>query len=161
VTRSHFIGASIALAAAFAQSADAQVFGTTTHTVTVQVSPITLLGVDIGSLSLQITGGTPGRDTMTVTNSASRLLWGTNSSTRKITAGTNLAAPRFQLRLVAVSPSHGSAAAEFALSTTARDLLLNIGRSTGSCTLRYTGVALASQGSGTDTHVITFTVQSQ
>jgi hypothetical protein len=162
VTRSHFIGASLALAvAAFAQSADAQVYGSTTHTVTVQVSPITVIGVDIAALTLQISSGTPGQETMTVTNAASSLLWGTNSSTQKITANTSNAAPLFDLRLVAVNPTGGSVTSEFSLSTTPHDLLLNVGRSLGSCTLRYTGVALASQAPGSDTHVITFTVQSQ
>jgi hypothetical protein len=47
------------------------------------------------------------------------------------------------------------------LSTSAQDLLLNIGRSSGSCTLLYTGIALASQGTGNDVHVITFTVAAQ
>jgi hypothetical protein len=102
-----------------------------------------------------------GEDMMTVTDQNSRLLWGTNSSGRKITASTSLVAPLFRLALVAVSPTAGTAAPEITLSTIPRDLLLNIGRTSGSCSLRYTGTALASQGVGTDVHSITFTVQSQ
>jgi len=159
---SHLIGAGIALAvAAFAQRASAQVFGSTAHTVTVQVAPITVIGVDLAALTLQISSGTPGQETMTVTDATSKLLWGTNSSNQKITANTDNAAPLFDLRLVAVNPTGGSVTSEFSLSTTPHDLLLNVGQSLGSCTLQYRGVALASQAPGSDTHVITFTVQSQ
>jgi hypothetical protein len=47
------------------------------------------------------------------------------------------------------------------LGTAPQDLILNIGRSQGSCTLRYTVTALASKGIGTDSHTITFTVTTQ
>jgi hypothetical protein len=41
------------------------------------------------------------------------------------------------------------------------DFLTNLGRSSGTCTIRYTGVALASQGTGTDAHNVKFTIQTQ
>jgi hypothetical protein len=47
------------------------------------------------------------------------------------------------------------------LDSNPRDLVLNVGRSLGNCTLKYTGTALASQGVGTDVHTITFTVTAQ
>jgi hypothetical protein len=65
------------------------------------------------------------------------------------------------LKIVAVNPTAGNAAAEVTLTTTASDFLTNIGRSSGSCGLLYTAIALASQGTGTDSHTITFTVQAQ
>jgi len=146
-----------------AEKAAAQTFGSDSHNVTVQVAQVTRLSVSTGTVDLTISdvNAVAGEDMMTVTDQNSRLLWGTNSSGRKITASTSLAAPLFQLALVAVSPTAGTAAPEMILSTVPRDLLLNIGRTSGSCFLRYTGTAFASQGVGTDAHSITFTVQSQ
>jgi len=146
-----------------ASSSMAQTYATGDHTVTVQISTITMVSVSVGAISMTITGaGVPaGQDQMTATNQSSQLQWGINSSSRKITAQTNLAAPQFTLKLLALNPTQGTAAAEVILSTTAQDFMLNIGRSLGNCTLQYTGVALASQGTGTDSHTITFTVQTQ
>ena len=143
--------------------ARAQVFGTATHTVTVQVSVITAVQVTGGSVNLNISNANvvAGQDQMTAVDQSTGLLWGTNSSARKITAGTSLVAPKFTLKLLALNPTQGTAAPEVTLAAAAKDLLLNIGRSSGSCTLRYTGIALASQGTGNDTHVITFTVAAQ
>ena len=144
-------------------TARAQVFGTATHTVTVQVSVITAVQVTGGSVNLNISNANvvAGQDQMSVVDQSTSLLWGTNSSARKITVGTSLVAPKFTLKLLALNPTQGTAAPEVTVAASAHDLLLNIGRSTGSCALRYTGSALASQGTGNDTHVITFTVAAQ
>jgi hypothetical protein len=144
----------------FVGRATAQIYGSDFHTVTVTVATITNVQVSSGSVSLSITGAgaVAGQDQMTVVNQTTSLLWGVNSANRKITARTNLGAPQFALKLVALNPTQGTAMPEVTLSTTASDFLLNIGRSSGTCTLRYTGVALASQGTGTDSHTVTFTV---
>ncbi len=141
----------------------AQTFGTASHTLTVNVQPITVLQLSSGIVNLNITGSnaTAGQDQMTVTDQTSSLLWGTNSSLKKISVNTSLSAPLFALKILAVNPTAGTAATQVTLSTTATDFLLSIGRSSGSCALLYTGVALASQGTGTDAHTITFTVQAQ
>ncbi|MEX0602957.1 MAG: hypothetical protein WD295_06425, partial [Bacteroidota bacterium] len=73
----------------------------------------------------------------------------------------NLASPLYALRLLAVSPTIGMAAAEVTLNSTAMDFMLGIGRSSGNCQLRYTALALASQGTGSEIHTVTFTVQNQ
>jgi hypothetical protein len=140
-----------------------QVFGTTTHSVTVQVVPMTSMQVVGGGVSLNMNNATvvAGQDSMRVTNTSTSIRWATNSANRKITVATNLATSLCVLRIVAINPTQGTAAPEVTLGTTARDLLLNAGRSTGTASLRYTGVAYASRGTGTDTHVITFTVQAQ
>jgi hypothetical protein len=148
----------------FWQAAPAQTYGSDYHTVTVTVATITDIQVSSGSVSLTITGaGVPaGQDQMTAVDQTTNLLWGVNSATKKVTVNTNLVAPLFTMKLLALTPtSPGTAAPEVTLSTTPTDLLLNIGRSTGTCSLRYTGIALASQGMGTDTHTITFTVATQ
>ena len=144
-------------------TASAQIFDTGTHTINIQVSPITVLAVQGGAVTLNVTDAnvTAGVDAMTVQDQSTRLAWGTNSSARKITAQTSLAAPLFELRLVALSPTRGNPGPEMLLGTAPKDLMLNIGRSRGSCTLRYTGTALASEGIGTDSHTITFTVTTQ
>ncbi len=137
--------------------------GTDNHTVTVRVSQITALQLSQGSAALSITGAglQAGQDTMTATHQATVLSWGTNLNSVKTTVATNLTSPRFTMKIVAISNTGGTPASERTLSTTPGDFLLNMGRSSGTCRILYTGVAMAQQGTGVDNHVITFTVQSQ
>jgi hypothetical protein len=158
---------SLALLAAlicFPLGVQAQTYGSRSHTVTVTVSTITNVAVSSGSVSLTmaLANVTAGVDLMgPVTNTATSLLWGINSSLKKVTVATNLAAPKYTLKLLAVSPSTGTAAPEVTLSTIAADFMTNIGRSSGTCTLQYSGYALASTGVGSDSHTITFTIAVQ
>ena len=147
---------------AFWQTSSAQI-ATDAHTVTLQVNQITLLAVSSAALNLTIDGSVaiPGQDLMVVTDQTTMLLWGTNASAQKVTVNTSLAAPLFTLRVVALSPSVGTPAPEVTVNTVPTDFILNIGRSSGSSQMRYTGEALASQGVGTDTHIITFTIVAQ
>lgn len=140
-----------------------QTYGTDSHTVTVTVATINNIQISGGAINLSLTGAdaVAGVDLMTVTDQTSVFLWGINSSLRKVTAQTDLISPQFTLKVVAVNPTQGTASAEFTLSTTAQDFLINLGRSTGNCSIRYTGEVLASQGTGTDAHTITFTIQNQ
>ncbi len=133
------------------------------HTVTVQVSSITAVQVTSGTVTLNITNAeaVAGQDQMTVSDQSTSLLWGINSGNRKITASSNLASPVYTLELVAVNPTRGSAQPQFTLNALPHDLLHDVGRSSGTCVLRYTGTAFASQGTGSDLHTITFTVQAQ
>jgi len=156
-------GAFLAISILCPSRALPQTFDSDAHTVRVSVLPISVVSLSSGTINLDMSLGliVPGQDQMTVDDQSTTLTWGTNSSSSKITASTSLAAPLFDLRIVAVNPTQGTAGPEFSLTPAAQDLLLSLGRSSGSCLLRYTGVALASQGSGTDLHVITFTVQAQ
>jgi hypothetical protein len=140
-----------------------QTYGTATNTITVRVLSITILQVSAGIININITGSNAiaGQDQMLTTDQTSTMSWGVNSSLKKVTVKTSLAVPKFTLQLVAVNPTIGTAASQVTLSTTANDLLTNIGRSSGSCGLLYTAIALASQGTGTDSHTITFTVATQ
>jgi hypothetical protein len=140
-----------------------QTYGTATNTITVKVQTITVLQISAGIINLNISGSNAiaGQDQMMATDQSSTLSWGINSSLKKITVNTSLAVPKFTLQLVALNPTAGTAASQVTLSTTANDLLTNVGRSSGSCGLLYTAIALASQGTGTDAHTITFTVQTQ
>jgi len=133
------------------------------NTVTVSVSPVTVIQLSGGTVNLDITGAqaVAGQDQMTVSNNATQLLWGTNSSLQKITAVSDNPAPLFTLTVESSAASQGSPAGPVTLSTTAGDLLLGIGRSAGTCTITYTAIVLASQGTGTDSHNVTFTIQAQ
>ena len=144
------------------QSVQAQI-GSDFHTVTVQVSTITGVAVSSGTVNMNIAGASTvaGQDEMSLVNQTTSLSWGINSSLKKITVNTSLAAPKYTLKLLAVSPTVGTASSEVILSTTAADLMIDVGKSSGSCTLKYTAIALASQGTGTDAHTITFTVITQ
>jgi len=141
----------------------AQVYGTGNHTVTIQVLPVTDVRIIGGGVSLSSSTAivAAGQNLITVTDQSTQLQWATNSSTQKITVNTNLAAPLFALNLLALNPTRGAAAPEVTLNTTSTNLVTGIGRSFGTCTLRYTGIAYASQGIGTDNHIITFTVQAE
>lgn len=133
------------------------------HTVRVSVAVITALKVSSGTVNLTITGAgvIAGQDLMTVVDQSTSLLWGTNSSGKKVTVQSNLASPKYTLKVEALGPTQGTAAGQVVLSSVARDFLLNIGRSSGTCSIRYVGEALASQGAGSDAHTITFTIANQ
>lgn len=158
-----FVAASLFLMlAALPETSTAQ-YGTGNHTVTVIVSPITIIQVSTGAVNLNITGAEAiaGQDQMSVSDQTTLVQWGTNSSLQKITAQTSLATPLSSLNMIALSPTAGMAASEFQVTTIASDLILNIGQSSGNATLRYTAIALASSGTGTDSHSITLTIQNQ
>jgi len=131
--------------------------------VAVQVPQVTTLRLMTLTLALNVSAinAQPGTDEITVTDQTSQLVWGINGSGKKITASTSIAAPIFTLKVRALNPTKGTPAPEMILSTTPNDFLMNVGRSTGSCILSYTGIALASRGVGADSHVVTFTVVNQ
>ncbi len=141
----------------------AQVYGTGSHTVTIIVQPISTIRTNIGAVNMSITGANAvaGVDAMSVSDQTTTLLWGTNSSLQKIVVNSSLVSPLYTLKLLAVGLTSGAASGEVILSGSAQDFVLNIGRTSGSCALRYTAVALASQGTGSDLHAITFTIQTQ
>jgi hypothetical protein len=119
--------------------------------------------VTAGVVNLDITNAqaTAGVDQMVVSDNSTQLLWGTNNSSQKITAVSNLAAPLYTMQLEATSATQGSSAGPMTLTSTAGDLVTNIGRTSGSCTLRYTAFVLASQGIGSESHLVILTVQTQ
>lgn len=133
------------------------------HLVTVTVSPISVMQVTGAGVTFDVgeANAVAGQDLMVMTDASTQLLWGTNASAQKITAATSLGTPLFVLKLLAVNPTSGSPGVETPLSTVPADLLLDIGRSSGSCTLRYTAEVLASQGTGVDSHTVTFTMVAQ
>lgn len=89
-----------------------------------------------------------------------RLSWrNTDARRKKITVSTNLASPKFTLKVLALNPVQGTSAGEITLSTTVRDFVTSIPRTNaGSCTLQYTTIATVAQGTGQDTHRIIYTI---
>jgi hypothetical protein len=94
-------------------------------------------------------------------NEDGNLTWITNGDNKKITVASNNAAPRFLVKVHAldVTGSTGVAAPEITLNdNTTRDLVMGVTRSFGKCKLRFVASAKVSDGIGTETHVITYTV---
>lgn len=153
----------LVLFALFAVPAARAVAQSGSHTVQVSVATITALQVSAGTVNLTISGAAvvAGQDLMMTVDQSTSLLWGVNSSNKKITVQSSLASATYTLKLEAVNPTSGTSTGPVTLSSTVQDFLLDIGRSSGSCTLSYTGEALASQGVGADTHTITFTISNQ
>lgn len=142
----------------------AQTYGTSSHNVTVTVATINRVDVSAGSVSISVTGSAAvaGQNLLgSVSDATTTLYWASNSSARKITVQTNVGAPKHTLKLYALNATHGTPQPEATLSTTPTDFILNVGRTLGSCSLRYTGIVLASEGTGTDTHTITFSITNQ
>jgi len=135
------------------------------HVALVNVSPIAVVGVSSGVVSLNITGAgvVAGASQMTVTDQSTTLSWSANTSTAKISVNTSLSSPKFTLQVQAVSvtgvPSAaGISAPNVTLSTTSQDFMTGVGLKRGTCNLLYTGIALASAGDGSESHTITFTI---
>ncbi len=140
-----------------------QVFGTATNIITVDVQPITVIQVSSSILNFTFSAANAvaGQDQMILTDQTSTLSWGTNSSVlNKITVSTSLAAPKYLLQVQAINLTAGGPAGNVTVATTPKDFVTTIARSMGTCTLLYTVTALASQGMGTDSHTITFTITS-
>lgn len=133
---------------------------TDSHVVTVTVDPINEIDVD-NNLTLIINSATPGSDPDPVTDSTTcDLSWTTNQTSKKITVKTNLAAPKFSLEVegINLSGSNGSAAGLITLTTGGADFITGISVESASCDLSYTATATAADGTGSDTHTITYTI---
>jgi hypothetical protein len=137
-------------------------FSQNSHNVTIIVPSMVHSLVVPAALQITIDGsGTvAGGSSFQKIDETTTLYWATNYLAGKITVQTNLAAPRYTLRILALNPTPpGIASSELVPSTTAQNLITGIGRSMGSCTIRFTGVALAIQAGGfSDNHTITYTV---
>ena len=93
--------------------------------------------------------------------------WPNSAPTKKIAVQTNLASPQFVLtaQAINITPSDGTSAGEVQLSTSAKDFINSIpakdSPDNATCDLRYKATALAADGTGVDTHTITFTIVDQ
>jgi hypothetical protein len=120
----------------------------------------------IGDVSITISTATAGQQPNSVTNTSQTMTWSTlvTDPTAKVTVQTNLASPMFTLTIQCISVVGGVTAGTKTLNgTTVYDVVTDIPADTaaGQCTLRYIGSATAAQGTGTDTHTVTYTIIAQ
>jgi hypothetical protein len=166
----HFLLIFTITAAFLPQFAFSQATNPKSHAAAVTVNAYSVITVTPGTVpTLAIPGGatavvTAGVDNMTVTDNTTVLKWGTNSvNPMKVTIAATSISPKYTLQVLAnniavVSGVAGTAAPQFSISTGAQSLITNIGLSSGSCNILYTGIAPASQGMGNFTYSITFTI---
>lgn len=123
---------------------------------------ISVLG---GDVSLVVSSATAGQDpdpAIDSTTSDLRYRISPSDPTMKITVETNLGSPSFTLKAEAINAAGGTPAGEMVLSTTAQDFLTDVTlTSNRTCDLKYTSVALASDGTGSDAHTVTYTIVAQ
>jgi len=94
-------------------------------------------------------------------NEDENLIWMTNGENKKITVASNNASPRFEVKMQAldITGSTGVASPEVVLNdNNTKDLVLGVTRSSGKCKIRFVASAKVSDGIGTETHVITYTI---
>ena len=130
----------------------------------VMLSVLELNKIDLvgGSLTLQINAI---NDNAVQPNAAvdasTKLLWTSNGNARKIAVASNIASPRFILRIEAEKSGSGAGRAEPEVTlsdNSPRDLILGVERSAGSCKLKFTAMAEVGQGIGSESHLITYTI---
>lgn len=126
------------------------------------VAPSATLTVRGRNVILRPVSATAGQDPDPLVNQVTAALKyrkGRADPPQKITVETNVGSPLFTLKIEAVNVRSGIPAGELTLVTTAQDLITNISRNgSKACDLRYTLVALASDGTGTDVHTVTYTM---
>jgi hypothetical protein len=131
------------------------------HQVTVTVDVINELAVAGGDIVLTINTAVPGAEPTDATDATTSLDWTTNDTGKKITAATNNAAQTFTLEVNATGVTGGTSAGQITLTTTATDYVTGIATTVGGCTSTYTASATAAQGTGSDVHVVTFTLTDE
>ena len=131
------------------------------HLVTVTVGPISEVSITGGDVALTLDQYKDGDTIASLPNSDTGLKWETNQEDRKITVATNVTEPACSLSVEAASlsgTSTGVSTGAVAIDTQAQDLVENINRGAGECTLVYTAVADLSSGDEAETHTVTYTI---
>jgi hypothetical protein len=134
----------------------------TNQTLTLQVFEANKIDISQRALTLVINQasletGNP----VEAVNEDGNLVWLTNGENKKITVATNNAAPRFLVKVHAldITGSSGVAAPEIVLNdNTTRDLVVGVTRSWGKCKIRFVASSKVSDGVGTETHLISYTI---
>ncbi len=126
------------------------------------VAPSATLTVRGGNVVLSFVSAMAGQEPDPLVNQVAAALKyrkGRADPPQKITVETNIGSPLFTLKVEAVNVRNGISTGELTLATTAQDLIANISQNgSRSCDLRYTLVALVSDGTGTDVHTVTYTM---
>jgi hypothetical protein len=146
----------LAVNSAFAQDAS------TSQTLTLQVFETNRIDISQRAVTMVINQasletGNP----VEAVNEDGNLTWITNGDNKKITVASNNSTPRYLVKVHAldITGSTGVAAPEITMNdNTTRDLVMGVNRSYGTCKIRFVASAKVSDGIGTDTHVITYTI---
>jgi hypothetical protein len=134
-------------------------------------SPAQQISITGGNLVMAVTTGAAGSEPVAVTNTNDRLRYKRLSVISKITVSTSCPGQNFNLSVIAVSPTDGTAMPAVTLvnGQPESDFIVNIPKSPPSnnrtATLRYTAWATFAQGNsaevGNDVHKVTYTIVAQ
>jgi hypothetical protein len=135
---------------------------TSTQVVMLRVLELNKIDLVGGPLTLQVNSID---DNAAQPNSAidasTKLLWTSNGDAQKIAVGSNVASPRFILKIEAQKSGSGSGTAEPEVTlsdNSPHNLILGVQRSAGSCELKFTAIADVERGIGSESHLITYTI---
>jgi len=119
---------------------------------------------------MTITTGIAGGQLSNIVNTVTALQYQKQKKLSKITVATACTGQRFNLQVVATSPTRGTAQPAVILinGNPAVDFIRDIprtGATSATCTLQYTASATFAQGNstelGNDIHTVTYTIQAQ
>jgi hypothetical protein len=135
---------------------------TSTQVVTLRVMELNKIDLVGGPLTLQINSinDNAGQPNPAI-DASTKLLWTSNGDARKIAVGSDMTSPRFILKIKAEKSGSGAGIAqpEVTLSDNSpHDLILGVQRSAGSCNLRFKALASVEEGTGSESHLITYTI---
>lgn len=126
------------------------------------------LSLSSGSVSLVINSTVAGSEPDPDEDPSTSLDWSVQSGSNKVTVSTSSVGQQFSPTVEAINVVAGTSTGTVTLTDgmAETDFVVNIdgsspGKVEGSCDLRYRGTATASQGTGTDSHTVTFTLTSQ
>lgn len=143
-------------------NASAQQQANTSQTLTLQVVETNKIDISQKSLTLVINqasleSGAP----VEVVNEDGMLVWITNGDNKKVTVASNNPSPRFLLKMQALNITGGSGtpSPEAVLNdNTTKDLVGGISKSFGKCKIHLVASAKVTDGIGSETYTITFTI---
>ena len=152
----------VALVLLTLSSAVAQEQSNTSQILTLQVVESNRIDISQKSLTLVINqasleSGSP----VEAVNEDGVLVWITNGDNKKVTVASNNPSPRFtvKMRALDISGGSGTAAADAILNdNTTKDLVTGISKSFGRCKVHLGASAKVSDGVGTETYTITYTI---
>jgi hypothetical protein len=143
-------------------SAVAQEEANTSQILTLQVVETNRIDISQKSLTLVINQASleSGAPTEAV-NEEGMLVWLTNGENKKVTVASNNPSPRFlvKMRALDITGGSGTAAADAILNdNTTKDLITGISKSFGKSKVHMAASARVSDGIGTESYTITYTI---
>jgi hypothetical protein len=129
------------------------------HTVTVQVAPVSAVAISGGDVTLTLSEASPSSGEATASDATTcDLHWISNQPDQKITVATDLASPRFALRVEALNPIGGRSTGQVTLRATDQDFVVDVERGKGWCDLSYTATTDDLLAARSDVHTVVYTI---